>query len=275
MQSINTKRIRLSEVQESRFYQLPKFLVHDEQFKRLSGDAKILYSIMRDRHELSIKNNWVDDEGYVYIIYSRDSMMEDLGISDKTATKYMKELKKYGLIDEVRQGLNKPNIIYVLTLDIETQWNRKKYDSGTVKSTIQEPKNLRPNDTNTTDTKISDTTTRVKKDSNESVVVDSPNKDIIESQTILKLTHYQSKTVANWDTEKLNRAIEIFNIQDGQTFSLLLKIYRAGAINNLTNTTMTTQKVNKFNEMDSHEWDFEDIERLEREYIDRKLQGKA
>ena len=275
MQSINTKRIRLSEVQENRFYQLPKFLVHDEQFKKLSGDAKILYSIMRDRHELSIKNNWVDDDGYVYIIYSRDSMMEDLGISDKTATKYMKELKKYGLIDEVRQGLNKPNIIYVLTLDLETQWNRKKYGSGTVKSTVQEPKILRPNDTNTNDTEFNKTTTHSEKDSNESVVVDSPNKDIIESQTILKLTNYQSKTVTSWDTEKLNRAVEIFNIQDGQTFSFLLKIYRAGAINNLTNTTITTQKVNKFNEMDSRDLDFEDIDRLEREYIDRKLQGKV
>ena len=129
------RRIKASEVQEQRFYQLPKFLVHDPQFKKLSGDAKILYSIMRDRHELSIKNNWVDDDGYVFIIYTRAAMIEDLGLSNKTVTKYMDELKKYGLIDEVRQGLNKPNLIYVLTLDLEYQWKCKKYTSRSEKST--------------------------------------------------------------------------------------------------------------------------------------------
>lgn len=33
-------------------------------------------------------------------------------------------------------------------------------------------------------------------------------------------------------------------------------------------------KVEKFNNMYSHDWDFDEIERLERQYIDKKLEGK-
>lgn len=298
VEKINTRRIKLTEVQESRFYQLPKFLVHDPHFKKLSGDAKILYSVLRDRHELSVMNNWVDENGDVFIYYTRNAMMEDLGLSNKTVSKYMNELKQYGLIDEVRQGLNKPNRIYICTLDLDTQWKCKKYTSGSVKSTLQEVKKVHTNDTNISDTNISDnTTTHVVEDSNESVVAPSPtekkstkplkkestkqtkvvnaiesaNKQTIESKTKLNLTPYQCNTVSKWDEDRLDKAIEIFNEQDGQFFALLLKIYNGKAI--ITPfSTISKPKVSKFNEMDSRDdWDFDEIERLEREYIEKKL----
>ena len=143
-----TRKIKISEVEENRFYKMPKFLIHDEQFAELGSDAKILYMIMRDRHELSIKNNWVDQDGYVYIIYTRENMMKDLNLSKKTVIKAVNELKKYDLIEEKRQGVNKPNLIYVLTLDIDNQWKCKNYTSGVVKNTLQEVNKLHQNDTN-------------------------------------------------------------------------------------------------------------------------------
>lgn len=190
--------------------------------------------------------------------------------------KAIDELIKTGFLEKIQareNGKFKGMLYKVYMKPIDTQ----RISPITEKPVTENPKPKNPTHKNKIDKKENlnnknKSTTRIKKDSNESVVVDSSNKSIVESQTILKLTHYQSKTVASWNIEKLNRAIEIFNIQDGQTFSLLLKIYRAGAVNNLTNTTMTMQKVNKFNEMDSREWDFEEMERLEREYIDRKLQ---
>ena len=274
------RRIKASEVQEQRFYQLPKFLVHDERFKGLSSDAKLLYAILRDRHELSLKNNWVDDDGYVFIIYTRADMMNALGLSDKPITKAIKDLKKYGLIDEKRQGLNKPNLIYVLTVDYDSQWNRKISESRIVKSPNQESLNLRLNDTNINKTNNSDTkttTTHEPQEQEEQKSVSSSNKQTIESTTKLKLTSYQTKTVASWDTEKLYRAIEIFNKQDGQFFNLLLKIYNEGAIDNISNSVGTgarqvSSKVEQYNQMDSRDdWDFDEIEKLEREYINRKL----
>jgi len=225
MEKINTRRIKLTEVQENRFYQLPKFLVHDPHFKKLSGDAKILYTVLRDRHELSCKNNWVDENGDIYLIYTRAAMMEDLGVSNKTVSKYMDELKRYGLVDEVRQGLNKPNMIYICTVDLDTQWKCKKYTSGSVESTLQEVKKVHTNDTNINDTNISDnTTTQVVEHANVLVVESSPtgknftkplkkksaNKHTIETRTKLNLTSYQCNTVSKWDSNRLAKSIEIF-----------------------------------------------------------------
>lgn len=151
------RRITANEILESRFYQLPKFLVHNEEFKKLSSDAKILYSIMRDRHQLSLQNNWIDNDGYVFLIYSRKNMMEDLQLSDKTITKAIKDLKQHGLIDEVRQGQGKPNLIYVMTVSFDYQQNRKKYVSKTVKNTNLNTEKLRTNNTKNKQTNISDT----------------------------------------------------------------------------------------------------------------------
>ena len=95
------------------FYQLPKELVKHERFKVLSDSAKILYVLLRDRVSLSIKNKWVDERGYVYIIFTISEIMENLGCADQKATKSMKELQKLGLIESVRRGQGKPNVIYV------------------------------------------------------------------------------------------------------------------------------------------------------------------
>lgn len=50
------------------------------------------------------------------------------------------------------------------------------------------------------------------------------------------------------------------------------ELERKAAKENSTSKPVPT-KVEKFNSMYSHDWDFDEIERLEREYIDRKLEG--
>lgn len=141
--------------------------------------------------------------------------------------------------------------------------------------------NTNINNTKTNNTKITTTTSEPyteNQHTDNTNVVSSSNKQIIESNTKLKLTSYQTKTVVNWDIEKLHRAIEIFNKQDGQFFNLLLKIYNEGAIDNLVNKAGARQvssKVEQYNQMDEHnDWDFDEIEKLEREYINRKLSSK-
>ena len=70
------------------FYRIPKLLFSDERFEALSTDAKLLYGMLIDRMELSMKN-------IVKLFAELDSE------------------KGIGLIECVRQGLGKPNIIYV------------------------------------------------------------------------------------------------------------------------------------------------------------------
>lgn len=137
----------IADSEQIRFYQLPKELVKHKQFKRLSDSAKILYALLRDRVSLSVKNNWIDELGRVYIIFTLTEIMEDLGCADQKATKSMKELQKIGLVESVRRGLGKPNIIYVknfatgIEKNLETPINpqtRDFHDSGFVKITSQE-----------------------------------------------------------------------------------------------------------------------------------------
>jgi len=69
---------------------------------------------MLERHDLSIKNNWSDDNGDIFIYYTRAKMQSDISKSDKTVTKAINELKSFGLIEEKQQGLSMPNKIYLL-----------------------------------------------------------------------------------------------------------------------------------------------------------------
>lgn len=104
------------EAEQFSFYRVPRLLIKDERFNKLSSDAKLLYGLMLDRMSLSIKNKWFDDNNRAYIIYTINSIMEDLGCGKEKAVKVLAELdntKGIGLVEKVRRGLGKPDIIYV------------------------------------------------------------------------------------------------------------------------------------------------------------------
>ena len=105
-----------AEAEQFSFYRVPRLLIKDERFKGLSSDAKLLYGLMLDRMSLSMKNGWFDDENRAYIHYTVENIMEDLGCARATCAKIIAELdskKGIGLIEKKRQGLGKPDIIYV------------------------------------------------------------------------------------------------------------------------------------------------------------------
>ena len=104
------------EAEQFSFYRVPRLLIKDKRFKKMSSDAKLLYGLMLDRMALSVKNGWFDAENRAYIYYTVDNIMEDLGCSRGTCTKVLAELdckKGIGLIEKKRQGLGKPDMIYV------------------------------------------------------------------------------------------------------------------------------------------------------------------
>ena len=104
------------EAEQFSFYRIPKLLIKDARFKALSSDAKILYGLLLDRMSLSMKNRWLDEEDRVYIHYTIEEIMDDLDCSKTTCIKVMAELdskKGIGLIEKKRQGLGRPDIIYV------------------------------------------------------------------------------------------------------------------------------------------------------------------
>lgn len=67
------------EADQFSFYKIPKLLFTDEYFKKISVEAKVLYGLMLDRMSLSMKNQWLDEEGRAYIYFSLEDIMESLG----------------------------------------------------------------------------------------------------------------------------------------------------------------------------------------------------
>ena len=104
------------ESEQFAFYRIPKVLFTDEYFHDLSSDAKVLYGLMLDRMALSIKNRWIDEENKVYIIFSLEQVMKYMNCGRDKGMKTLGELdtkKGIGLIERVKQGFGKPDIIYV------------------------------------------------------------------------------------------------------------------------------------------------------------------
>jgi hypothetical protein len=104
---------RANEVDKERFYQVPKSLFKNELYKGLSLESKMVYALLRDRMELSLKNGWLNDNGEIFLLYTRENLAIMLECSEPTARKAMKQLTEYKLIVEKRQGQGKPNLIYV------------------------------------------------------------------------------------------------------------------------------------------------------------------
>ena len=171
------KRISAGQVQSSeRFYRIPKIFVESPLYKPMSTDAKFTYAILKDRFELSLRNNWIDKNGDVYLIYTITELQEILGYGNKKVIKLKKELQEYGLLEEVRQGLNKPNLLYLGNIDyqvlpaeeihsqpLETAEMSKRHfqkNQGNVKITSQKMSKQHANDTENNETELSNDTNR-------------------------------------------------------------------------------------------------------------------
>lgn len=95
------------------FIRIPKMMVTEDVFASLSLQSKILYGLLLDRVGDATKNNWLDEEQKVYVIYPIAQIQEDMKISKKKAVDSLSELESAGLIEKKQRGLGQPNILYV------------------------------------------------------------------------------------------------------------------------------------------------------------------
>ena len=152
-----------NEYLENSYYKIPQELFVSSLYKdKLNSDSKILYAFLLDRLSLSQKNHWIDEERNIYLIFTREEVQEKLNLSDKTATKAFKQLGDVGLVQEKRQGLGKPNLIYVEIIANTEQenlqvLNSKNYGSGKVKNTTLDTEILPTINTNNIKTNIINT----------------------------------------------------------------------------------------------------------------------
>ena len=131
------------------FFRIPKALFQEQRFQDLSTDAKTLYGILLDRMSLSVKNEWFDKQGRVFIIFTIEDVKRALCCADNKATKLLRELENFGLIERKRRGLGKPSLVYVKNfssdLSNERVQNRENHESGSPKNACQDSPKSRCN----------------------------------------------------------------------------------------------------------------------------------
>lgn len=77
----------------------------------LSHTAKLLYTLLLDRATLSQKNNWINAQGHIYVIYPLSSLAKDLRCSISSITRAFSELEDAQLVERIRSGFSKPSRI--------------------------------------------------------------------------------------------------------------------------------------------------------------------
>ena len=145
----------INEVKNNAFYQFPQWLLKDEPYKNLGDKAKLMYMLLFDRRTLSIKNKWYDDDGKIYMYFTNKQFMEELNCSEPAIIKAKKELTKFGLLKEVRQGINKPNRLYIDGTKESSVQELNFLELGTKESSVQELKKVQGINTNNINTNIS------------------------------------------------------------------------------------------------------------------------
>ena len=82
------------------FIPIPKTLMTEKVFSGLQSWAKITYGFLMDRMKFSVKNQWIDDKGRVYLIYPMNELEKDAGMSRKRIMESLQELKEAGLLEQ-------------------------------------------------------------------------------------------------------------------------------------------------------------------------------
>ncbi|MER2145655.1 MAG: replication initiator protein A, partial [Leuconostoc mesenteroides] len=172
------ERTKLNQVVTSeRFIMFSKALIEDDYYKKMKPESKLTYSLLRNRFNLSISNEWIDSKGDVYLYYPNEKLAEDLNVGKDKVIRIKKELHEFGLLEEERQGFNNPNRIYVGNLEVRkvTENNldisdtkvvakcdfRKSQNANTRsrKTRLQEVANYDTNNTDLSKTEFSNTET--------------------------------------------------------------------------------------------------------------------
>lgn len=223
------------------FYKTPKSLIKDEKLREMSFGAKILYCILLDRLNISIKNNWHDEFG-VYQYFTVKELMHELNCSDKTVTKLKKELNKYNLIVEKRQ-FNGPNKIYVEkitkviksnVIEHNSKRNRVSYDFGKELNTISETNSLLTNKNNINNTYINNND--INNSSSNNIYIDLKNKttDATADNSLKNLFDYYQERVGLIDSFQYQMILEYVK-EDGMAIEIIEKAIGKAADNGKRN----------------------------------------
>lgn len=101
--------------------QMPRWLFFDPKYATLSLEAKVAYTFLLNRFQLSKMNGWINSDGEVFIVFPREKLAEEMKISYRKAISCMGELLAAGLIWEHRLGRGNANHIYMAAVELSEE----------------------------------------------------------------------------------------------------------------------------------------------------------
>lgn len=277
----------------------------DVQYRKdLSNNSKTLYNLIADRISLSASNGWADMGG-TFCYFSRAEMASKLNVCINSVTKYMKELRSVGLVIEVRKGQGKANKIYLASnceTRITTNGNQESQKLGANKTndnktlSLSSSSNPASNSQNKIVESILDNEIRMSSNavSELSELEVTYGEEYVEavisycidrnakSFSYIRNTFHSliSKAIVTAESfkqsleshrEKRNKNKELKEQRLEQS-NLEMTKKLAYSTTQKANNSNDYKKVNtRFNYMDSRDWAFDELDRLEYDYIDRKL----
>ncbi len=160
MKTQKMRRINVKQIESEKFAKLYDWLF-EEPYRQLSNDTRVAYCLLKNRHGLSVQNGWFDSDGDVFLIYTRKELAEVLGVSLNKMTRIFKSLVECGLIEDIQQGLNRANRIYILEPVVKqgterTLQNEVSGESGDDKMQCQQATKCRTNKINSNKTEKED-----------------------------------------------------------------------------------------------------------------------
>ena len=109
--------MRQTDVQTIYHMQMPRWLFSDPRYAGMSLDAKVAYTFLLNRFQLSRRNGWVNDFGEVFVIFPRKELARELRVCEQRVTAAFRALKALDLIWEKRCGRGDANQIYLATVE--------------------------------------------------------------------------------------------------------------------------------------------------------------
>ena len=299
---MSEQRFNIQQQYRQKFYQLPKVFFTNDKYIQLSNDAKIAYALLKDRLELSIKNNWFDENGDIFFIYTNENLKTILNCHKAKLIKIKKELTEADLLEQIRCGQGKPNKLYLMNPEITKEdiyeikkqeestdehrhdgevrkSNFKKFANQTSRSSKNKPLEVRKSNTNDTDfsdtdfsdTDFSDTTTNKKQ-------CGSSNKwiEVIKNDLNITMTKKYTKELAvlltHFNDEVITYAIEHTSLYAKNPKPFLLKILKTWkqanvkTVDNAIDYKVSKDNVVNFNREKTPEW-LIDQEKQEDDYL--------
>ncbi|GIC69425.1 replication initiator protein A [Fructobacillus tropaeoli] len=220
------QRINLQQIQSfEQFYRIPKIFFTSEKYKDMRLESKTAYAILRDRFELSLKNGWVDEQQNVYFVFTVAALQEILGCGKNKVIAIKKDLAKYGLLEEEKMGFNRANRLYIGAVTNDSfsensleplgdkevsKSNLRKFEKQTTGGLKNKPPKVsksNPNDTDYSDTELSDTKPNEKRDDDDDVLTQSAESESQKEK--LLIDQYRKETGGSITQVKIQRLSEL------------------------------------------------------------------